>query len=137
MKTGRNDPCPCGSGKKYKQCCQLKRGLRSDFTDSMAKGLFYMIGPIIVIIITVMVFSALRGDDRDSGDVGARVWSADHGHWHVVSADGSQTEARSGQVWSEEHGHWHDAGPVASPVRDPFKARAGRELEEAQSDVSR
>jgi SEC-C motif len=24
MKTGRNDPCPCGSGKKYKQCCLLK-----------------------------------------------------------------------------------------------------------------
>jgi len=22
QKTGRNDPCPCGSGKKYKQCCQ-------------------------------------------------------------------------------------------------------------------
>jgi len=21
MKSGRNDPCPCGSGKKYKQCC--------------------------------------------------------------------------------------------------------------------
>jgi uncharacterized protein len=20
-KLGRNDPCPCGSGKKYKQCC--------------------------------------------------------------------------------------------------------------------
>jgi uncharacterized protein len=20
-KAGRNDPCPCGSGKKYKQCC--------------------------------------------------------------------------------------------------------------------
>ena len=20
-KTGRNDPCPCGSGKKFKQCC--------------------------------------------------------------------------------------------------------------------
>lgn len=23
-KVGRNDPCPCGSGKKYKQCCLLK-----------------------------------------------------------------------------------------------------------------
>jgi thioredoxin-like negative regulator of GroEL len=23
-KTGRNDPCPCGSGKKYKLCCQNK-----------------------------------------------------------------------------------------------------------------
>ena len=21
QKTGRNDPCPCGSGKKYKNCC--------------------------------------------------------------------------------------------------------------------
>ena len=22
---GRNDPCPCGSGKKYKKCCMLKK----------------------------------------------------------------------------------------------------------------
>jgi len=21
---GRNDPCPCGSGRKYKQCCAAK-----------------------------------------------------------------------------------------------------------------
>ena len=21
MKVGRNDPCPCGSGRKYKRCC--------------------------------------------------------------------------------------------------------------------
>lgn len=24
MKVGRNDPCPCGSGKKYKKCCLLQ-----------------------------------------------------------------------------------------------------------------
>ena len=24
MKVGRNDPCPCGSGKKYKKCCLSK-----------------------------------------------------------------------------------------------------------------
>lgn len=23
-RAGRNDPCPCGSGKKYKSCCLLK-----------------------------------------------------------------------------------------------------------------
>ncbi len=23
-KTGRNDPCPCGSGKKFKKCCEQK-----------------------------------------------------------------------------------------------------------------
>jgi uncharacterized protein len=22
-KTGRNEPCPCGSGKKFKKCCGL------------------------------------------------------------------------------------------------------------------
>ena len=24
MKTNRNDPCPCGSGNKYKNCCDQK-----------------------------------------------------------------------------------------------------------------
>jgi len=24
MKANRNDPCPCGSGKKYKKCCWEK-----------------------------------------------------------------------------------------------------------------
>ena len=24
-KVGRNDPCPCGSGKKYKKCCANKK----------------------------------------------------------------------------------------------------------------
>jgi len=24
-KPGRNDPCPCGSGKKYKKCCGRKQ----------------------------------------------------------------------------------------------------------------
>ncbi|MCK4231873.1 SEC-C domain-containing protein [candidate division WOR-3 bacterium] len=25
-KVGRNDPCPCGSGKKYKKCCYPQYG---------------------------------------------------------------------------------------------------------------
>ena len=25
MKTNRNEPCPCGSGNKYKNCCEQKR----------------------------------------------------------------------------------------------------------------
>ncbi len=29
QKVGRNDPCPCGSGKKYKKCCGLKEDLDS------------------------------------------------------------------------------------------------------------
>ena len=26
QRVGRNDPCPCGSGKKYKVCCMRKGG---------------------------------------------------------------------------------------------------------------
>jgi uncharacterized protein len=26
QKVGRNDPCPCGSGQKYKKCCELEEG---------------------------------------------------------------------------------------------------------------
>jgi predicted O-linked N-acetylglucosamine transferase (SPINDLY family) len=28
-RVGRNDPCPCGSGKKYKQCCPQRVGARA------------------------------------------------------------------------------------------------------------
>ena len=29
---GRNEPCPCGSGKKYKKCCALTGGYRASAT---------------------------------------------------------------------------------------------------------
>ncbi len=33
-KTGRNDPCPCGSGLKFKKCCLLKRSYHPDVIKS-------------------------------------------------------------------------------------------------------
>lgn len=37
MKTGRNEPCPCGSGKKYKKCCMEKDEKNH---DEMKKEIF-------------------------------------------------------------------------------------------------
>ncbi len=37
MKPGRNDPCPCGSGKKYKNCCQ-KNDLAAGIGDRAARA---------------------------------------------------------------------------------------------------
>ena len=34
QKPGRNDPCPCGSGKKYKQCCAKPEARATPTTDS-------------------------------------------------------------------------------------------------------
>lgn len=38
MKIGRNAPCPCGSGKKYKKCCLLKNNSDSMSTSSLTTG---------------------------------------------------------------------------------------------------
>jgi hypothetical protein len=39
MKPGRNDPCPCGSGKKYKKCCLDKDFDKTTSEDSLRKKL--------------------------------------------------------------------------------------------------
>lgn len=36
-KTGRNDPCPCGSGKKYKHCCMNKKTARRRFFNAVSR----------------------------------------------------------------------------------------------------
>ena len=36
MTPGRNDPCPCGSGKKYKHCCLRAAISSSDSSDALA-----------------------------------------------------------------------------------------------------
>ena len=38
MKIGRNDPCPCGSGRKYKNCCLEDQG--SGLPDEGPAGVF-------------------------------------------------------------------------------------------------
>lgn len=37
-KTGRNDPCPCGSGKKFKKCCEAKASRRSIGSAQLISG---------------------------------------------------------------------------------------------------
>jgi len=38
VKPGRNDPCPCGSGKKYKKCCHDNLEARSAFQPRQQQG---------------------------------------------------------------------------------------------------
>lgn len=39
MKANRNDPCPCGSGKKYKKCCLTKDEEKRQETFAKSKEL--------------------------------------------------------------------------------------------------
>jgi len=38
QKVGRNDPCPCGSGKKYKKCCGILNDLIEASDDPFTRG---------------------------------------------------------------------------------------------------
>lgn len=37
-KVGRNDPCPCGSGKKFKKCCEAKASRKSIGSAQVIQG---------------------------------------------------------------------------------------------------
>jgi len=73
-KAGRNDACPCGSGKKFKKCCELKEQKgRSNMTLLVIVGLLMAAGLVAGI-------SSLTGE-KDVARPGG-VWSAEHGHYH-------------------------------------------------------
>ena len=71
-KTGRNDQCPCGSGKKYKRCHGAKG------TGSRGSHLL-LLGVAGAMLAALLVGIASFTGDRSPG---GRVWSAEHGHWH-------------------------------------------------------
>ena len=62
MKTGRNNPCPCGSGKKFKRCCHDKVAARSDGTNEQTK---FLSPPSAEINRLIELFKAGRYIDLD------------------------------------------------------------------------
>jgi hypothetical protein len=74
QKLGRNDPCSCGSGKKFKKCCELKTERNR---ATMLLGL--LVGAILVAGLAAAV-SSFSTDHTSSATTG--VWSPEHGHYH-------------------------------------------------------
>lgn len=71
-KVGRNDLCPCGSGKKYKRCCEPASATMSGRTRLL---ILLVAGAVAAAVIAGVV---TRDDEVNAG----RVWSAEHGHYH-------------------------------------------------------
>ena len=71
-KVGRNDACPCGSGRKYKQCCAMKTERRSQL------GLYGVLAVLVAIAgVIAYTFTAAGAGPR-------QVWDPVHGHYHTV-----------------------------------------------------
>ncbi len=74
-KAGRNDLCPCGSGKKSKRCCQA--GQATGWSSKLLMGLVLaaIVGAVVVGILSF-------NDDSAAGANAGKVWSQEHGHYH-------------------------------------------------------
>lgn len=70
---GRNDRCPCGSGKKYKQCCAAR-------VNGWSRRQLTILAVVAIVLVggLVLSFTSRHGDElRQTG-----VWSEEHGHYH-------------------------------------------------------
>jgi len=71
-KVGRNEPCPCGSGKKYKQCCERKK-------QALSPTAWIAIVGVAVAVLAAIIFSftttSLTTDTRCSP---GQTWSPGH-----------------------------------------------------------
>lgn len=76
-KVGRNDPCPCGSGEKFKRCCEGKSGgVHRRSRVLMIALATFLAAAIVFFIVSIM------GDG--GGGEPQSVWSPEHGHYHTM-----------------------------------------------------
>ena len=75
MLPGRNAPCPCGSGEKYKHCCQGQ-----DAGGTISTWAAIVIG-LVLLLGAVMAGMAISGGGAPDCPPGT-VWSEAHQHCH-------------------------------------------------------
>ena len=87
---GRNAPCPCGSGKKFKRCCRYMMTTFSEEAPSPRRRLPLAIGLVMVsalLLVGSLVYYAGWVAPRTPeawyyDEANNRHWHAGHGHWH-------------------------------------------------------
>ncbi|WP_438496821.1 YecA family protein [Paenibacillus sp. IHBB 3054] len=84
---GRNDPCPCGSGKKYKQCCLLKQ---SEDQTLQAKGRHFFDRKFKL---TTDLYSFLA--QKQGGE-----WSFDHQKYKPFDSSLGHFREGAGNMWA-------------------------------------
>ena len=107
MRVGRNEGCPCGSGKKFKNCCAGK--------TAVPKGL-------LALLVAFAVIAGIAFFPRDT-ESSTNATSLPAPASSRANRPGPQPgPAPPGKVWSVEHGHWHDIGATpANPSASPIK----------------
>ena len=75
-RVGRNQLCPCGSGRKYKACCERKE-------RQLSPTAWLAIAGATAVLLAVLVFTFSSANRAASGICPpGQVWSVAHGHCH-------------------------------------------------------
>jgi hypothetical protein len=101
MKAGRNELCPCGSGKKSKHCCAGKAAERQKM-----RGIVMIAAPLLLLA-AIGLYAALR-DDKQPAQKSVPIPAPAN---RAAATPGAPPPgpAPAGKVWDVAHGHWHDA----------------------------
>lgn len=126
MRTGRNEPCPCGSGKKFKHCCEEK------MARPASKGMILLGAALAALAVVGLIpifgdktpaprAAATAPASTPAAAVPATTAAAPAPAAQQQFTPGPQPPGAvpPGKVWSTEHGHWHDAQPAGtdSPIK--------------------
>jgi len=76
-KVGRNAPCPCGSGLKFKNCCMNK-----ERTMPLYQKVLIGLLAVIAAIGAFNMIISFRSLEPGAGPPAGKVWSEEHQHWH-------------------------------------------------------
>jgi hypothetical protein len=147
MPVGHKDPCPCGSGKKYKHC-HMKKDL-----EKRQHGVWYLLGAAVVLGGALIYFAAGGGipwgGGRASAPAGAGLPVTTGAPAATGPATVTQTttatsaasqdqsalpggatpqpwqyDAPRNRHWHPGHGHWHNGPPPDPSQREATAATA-------------
>lgn len=156
-KVGANEPCPCGSGVKYKRCCAANQAPQAKSAVPLIAGGVALLG-----VSAFAVWANFRSEEptkavapvalaaqQQSAAVPAGAPAAQSPVTGTNAAAPAPTAAVTttpapaangapypqpagavppGKVWSPEHGHWHNAVATGVPASVPFPTPAARPI---------
>ena len=136
---GRNDPCPCGSGLKYKQCCEGK--MRLNVRGRRA----WVLGVLGLVVLAFVAWGLMRSPTRPTAPSGMAMPAPSTAGSGAAPGTGTAPSpvtinpgtgaptTMSGpagappQAWAfdpktnrhfnPQHGHWHDGPPPPPEAR--------------------
>lgn len=121
LRVGRNAPCPCGSGGKFKHCCAGKASLPPVATRSPVRyGVMAVATVGLAMILGKTIFAPSASERTGGASPGNPSGLSQQGLASIPGARANGLTAQPpgppppGKVWSPEHGHWHDIETTAA-----------------------